>query len=192
MRNYSLILVLVLTLFLAIQCEVLAQADQLVGPEVQSQDELIKELLQRLEEAEEEIASLRLDIFEWNIRSILLPTYMEQKAITFTAYHNAPGPLSEKLQRISMVARYDEDSEVYVIGVDTTPQPTWNYHIGKGRFSVSDREIRAAYKEAGDKVFSLASDWLLSQNPKEVVIYFSVMNWDVGVWHDHTFTLVGE
>lgn len=37
-----------------------------------------------------------------------------------------------------------------VLSVDTDPQPSWNVYRGKGQWSCSDREVRAAYLEAAD------------------------------------------
>lgn len=87
--------------------------------------------------------------------------------------------------------------------VDSKTQPTWSVHLGQGRFSVSDREVRLAYQEAADYVFETMIDPSLpttykypseSEEPTDVifVIHFTIQGYAVGTWTNGTMKLEGE
>lgn len=75
--------------------------------------------------------------------------------------------------------------------VDTLTQPIWNVYRGNGRFSVSDRELRATYQEAGTVVCKdICGFFPVSMD--RVTIQFSINGAYVGVWRDGVMKLAGE
>jgi len=96
--------------------------------------------------------SKRIDIWE---ESYILTK--SEWAINYvnTKFNNL-GYLSDKLKKIALFVNYFYDFQKlkYQINIDinTENQPTWNYYIGNGKFSISDREVKVAYSEAANYV----------------------------------------
>lgn len=122
------------------------------------------------------------------------------KALYLTAYLNTGGwALTQKLSQTSftidagLIPLPAPDGVKLEVQVNTTCQPTWNFHLGQGRFSVSDREVRVAYEEAGNYVFE---KYIQPAFPKvsknEVKITFFIQGYEVGTWRNGVMKLKGE
>lgn len=135
-------------------------------------------------------------------RNSYIPGYGEWKALEFTLRYNHPGiGLTDKLQLWGVQAYYipnpDDDGVKVKVFVNTDTQPSWRYHLGQGKFSVSDREIRAAYTEAANVV----TDWvkridffgpLLMLDESLLEVVFTVCHYPVGAWRNGILKLEGE
>ncbi len=124
-----------------------------------------------------------------------VPQKDEWGSLYLTAYLNTGGwALTQKLNRTSFtVVPSTADGLKLEAEVNTTCQPTWNFHLGQGRFSVSDREVRAAYEEAGNYVFENYIKPAFSQvSRNEVKITFFIQGYEVGTWHNGVMKLKGE
>ena len=202
------VLVLVMSVLMV---QGMVRADEEVPPTLQTPKNTVESLsivalLQRVEELEERIATLEAArMSEW--------TQWRDSELRITAYHNCEEALSEKLVKTSLKAFYSPDLVNVLMGtgqestltmyVDTKTQPTWNVHLGLGRFSVSDREVRLAYQEAADYVFEAMVEPSLpitfthpweSEEPTDVifVIHFTIQGYAVGTWTNGTMKLEGE
>jgi hypothetical protein len=121
------------------------------------------------------------------------------KDIKTTAEQNCQGYLSDKLLKGSLVVNSNYDFSIkkwlVEIVVDSLTQPAWNYYTGTGKFSVTDREVRAAYLEAGKYIYEKI---VLKEYTQEymkdcsVKIYFAIKGYDVGIWEDGNMKLTGE
>ncbi len=127
----------------------------------------------------------------------VIPTSIQWDTLRMVAEQNVLGwALTQKITKLGLTAFYDEsadkdDIHLY-LSVNTNPQPVWNTHTGGGRFSVSDREVRAAYKEAGDAVLGIVNSYLPVLSPTQIRIMFYVNTYPVGTWHDGVMKLAGE
>lgn len=126
-----------------------------------------------------------------------VPSVQSWRALKMTADQNVGGyALTTKLQKIGLIAH-----EVFLSGgpvqlrlqVNTQTQPSWNYHVGQGRFSVSDREVKNAYKEAGDYIVQqLVPVYFPDMKAENVEIEFYVSSYKVGKYYNGVMTLEGE
>jgi len=127
-----------------------------------------------------------------SVSSSHVPTDWEWLVLESIAKNNAFDALTEKLCKIGFDLAYlpwQPGNETLIAVVNTTTQPAWNYHIGQGKFSVSDREVRAAYMEAAEYV---KSKLLPSLPAKTVIIEFLIQGYKVGTWTNGVMKLVGE
>lgn len=202
------VLVLVMSVLMV---QGMVRADEEVPPTLQTPKGTVESLstaalLQRIEELEKRIATLEaIRTNEW--------TQWRDSELRITAYQNCEEALSEKLTKTSLRAYYSPDYVNMLVGageettftvyVDTKTQPTWNVHLGQGRFSASDREVRLAYQEAADYVFETMIEPSLpiaythpseSEEPTDVtfVIHFTVQGYEVGTWTNGVMKLAGE
>lgn len=94
-------------------------------------------------------------------------------------------------------AFYFPHEHLILLQANTDIQPAWNFHRGRGRFSVSDREVRNAFQEAAEVICSSVLDWfdlrvVHEELRPEILIRFLISGYEVGTWHEHEFTLFGE
>ncbi|NPV54739.1 MAG: hypothetical protein HPY71_14690 [Firmicutes bacterium] len=125
----------------------------------------------------------------------VVPENNDWKAFKLTARLNTGGwALAQKLNQVSFtVVPSVVDRLKLEAQVNTTCQPSWNFYLGQGRFSVSDREVRAAYEEAGNYVFEEYIQPVFSQVSKnEVKITFFIQSYEVGTWRNGVMKLKGE
>ena len=123
-----------------------------------------------------------------------IPTLAEWRALDLTAHWNYEGGLTERLIRTSLEASALDRDLVLLVG--TKPQPNWPVY-SNGRFTCSDREVRAAYQEAAD---SLGSPCIMATvrnhfpgiADKDVQIQFFIDGGEVGTWQGGKMTLEGE
>ena len=115
-------------------------------------------------------------------------------ALYLTAYYNGKCGLTEKLQQESFtVMPSTVDGLKLAAFVGTTCQPFWDFYLGQGRFSASDREVRVAYEEAGNYVFEKRIQLAFPQVSKnEVKITFFIQGYEVGTWRNGVMKLKGE
>jgi len=80
--------------------------------------------------------------------------------------------------------------------VNTDTQPSWSVHKGGGAFSVSDREVKAAYLEAGryvlDNIIWPAVSGIHTFQKSDVEILFFIRGYEVGLWRNGVMKLTGE
>ena len=114
-------------------------------------------------------------------------------ALYATAYLNCEGYLTDNLIRTSCLVTpgegWEEPADLWRVSVATDTQPSWNYHIGAGRFSVSDGEVRNAYRDAGDNISQSLINYAGKHNYE---IHFTIKGYDVGTYRDGEMTLKGE
>lgn len=196
------ILVLVMSVLMV---QGVAKADEEVPPTLQTPKSTVESLgtaalLQRIEELETKVALLEsqtqacLD-WCWDFW-----TDWTMLTLDLTAYHNCYAYLSEKLVKTSLRAFYSPAvghlPGALLILVDTDTQPAWNVHVGAGRFSVSDREVRVAFSEAADYIYenilNASLKERLTQLGYDIVIEFSIRGAKVGTWTNGTIKLAGE
>jgi len=112
-------------------------------------------------------------------------------ALDMTAYYNNTAYLTDRLIRTGLMAYALRDT--LEIRVNTACQPTWDTHIGNGRFSVSDRELRATYGEAGTSIMTnIVEIYFKEIDRSRVMVYFAIHGIVVGVWCDGVMKLKGE
>ena len=118
------------------------------------------------------------------------PTLAEWRGIVLCSICNSSSYLTDRLLRCSMVA-VAKPAHLFV-NVDTKTQPGWNTYLGNGRFSCSDREVRAAYEEAAAEGMQFV--WVLFPEISEsdVQIEFQIQGALVGTWQGGKMTLEGE
>jgi hypothetical protein len=131
-------------------------------------------------------------------RDSYVPDATEWKILNMTTVHNCSGwALTDKLVKTSFVINRisslgDPDLKLRAF-VNTATQPSWNNHLGSGRFSVSDREVRAAFLDAGNYVFtSIIQQSFYDVAPNDVEIVFYIQGFEVGTWYNSVMTLKGE
>lgn len=77
--------------------------------------------------------------------------------------------------------------------VDTRPQVGWNVYIGEGKFSVSDDEVRRAYREAGETVVNTMLNFLaMGTDPDIIVVDFRINSVHIGVYTRGVMELANE
>ena len=122
------------------------------------------------------------------------PTFADWSALKFTAANNSEGFLTDKLIRTGCLLLLMEHELEVFIGTHT--QPDWNMYLGNGRFSVSDRELRAAYIEAVDEILSMIRTYFPEEesdlSDHEIAMYFAIHGTSVGTWQGGVFKLGGE
>jgi len=126
---------------------------------------------------------------------LYLPTKAEWRGMQLTANQNCEGSLSDKLIKTHLQTFVLPTG--IILSVDTKPQPGWNVYLGNGRFSCSDREVRAAYAEAADRgsgtdIMNLVRLSLPGIADEDVVMHFYIRGGSVGTWTDGVMTLVGD
>lgn len=125
-----------------------------------------------------------------------IPSRDEWLALQMTAWENSSFyALTSKLNKSAFTVAYTpgtDDGILFRISVNTTTQYSWNYHTGLGKFSVSDREVRAAYEEAAQVVFGMLKFYYFYAKPNEVKITFYINTYEVGTWHNGVMKLKGE
>lgn len=119
-----------------------------------------------------------------------IPTKAEWKALVFTARVNAQSQLTEKLFSNQSQLRARPTDLWLHTGTQATPK--WPVALGGGRFSCSDREVRAAYEEAADVIMKSVRASFPSVSDKNVKIRFSEAESIIGTWTDGKMTLEGE
>jgi len=123
-----------------------------------------------------------------------IPIFAQWMELEFTAVHNHESYLTDKLVRTDCVAYLLEDR--LSICVDTRTQPGWDVYLGEGRFSVSDRELRAAYTEATNRILKDIRIYFPEKesglSDQEIEIAFAIYGSEVGVWKGGVFKLEGE
>lgn len=120
------------------------------------------------------------------------PTFADWRALDLTAAHNNESYLSDKLIKTGF--------GVYLlptgitVGVGTKTQPSWDTYLGNGRFSVSDRELRAAYLEAVEEIFEIIDLAFIGSGLQRshVKIIFSIRGSDVATFKNNQLKLEGE
>ena len=132
----------------------------------------------------------------------LAPGYNKEAFITLGAYsaleltarRNHENYLTEKLIKTGAAFSLQRDKLQVIVG--TKCQPSWNKHKGGGEWSVSDRELRQAYKEAAKTIlkeirryFPLPESGLMDD---EIEIVFFIRGFEVGTWSGGKFKLAGE
>ena len=123
------------------------------------------------------------------------PTIITDKdlvALELTAYSNNTDFLTERLQQTSFTAYWHFDTHELHLFVDTRPQPDWPTYLGNGRFSCSDREVRAAYEEAATNVMERVRYYFPRITDRQVTIDFAVLGAPVGTWRGGRMVLEGE
>lgn len=135
--------------------------------------------------------------YMWN--GAYIPSRVEWEVQKMVAEENNESFLSTKLNKQGLSANmfYNsvEKKQELSIYIDTNTQATWNVYLGNGRFSVSDREVKAAYIEAGtfvkNEIVGKRFDEIVSSD-FNVVVYFSNRGSSVGVWKNGDMKLTGE
>jgi len=160
-------------------------------------------------------AAIEIGISEWLIDSLItiygqsrnaylwnggyIPSEMEWEILKMTASENNESFLSTKLNKQGFDAAiiYNDKDKKHEISVfiDTITQPIWNVYLGDGRFSVSDREVRAAYNEAAifirDNIIGKRFNDIIGED-YNIVIYFTNRGSSIGVWTNGVMKLSGE
>lgn len=128
-----------------------------------------------------------------------VPSAEEWGSLLTTAYSNSEMYLTDNLVSASMTVEHlwwsaiEADSPSYLISVNTKTQPGWNVYIGNGRFSVSDRVVRAAYRDAAQYIVSeLLMGSVAAVPHEEILIAFYINGVEVGYWRDGEMILAGE
>ena len=119
-----------------------------------------------------------------------VPTLAEWKELKLVAYKNRVGTLTSRLIKDGLSAYLLEQYLSLVVGTET--QPSWKVYRGNGRFSCADREIRAAYQEAAEKLVRDVRIYFPGIAEKDVQIDFFILGAPVGTWQDGKMTLEGE
>lgn len=123
----------------------------------------------------------------------------EYDALRLTAYLSGEQFLTTKLKTVTV--RVYHVGGTWAIGglaveVNTATQPSWNVYLGRGRFSVSDRELRAAYTEAGAAFAEMVRAEIDTTTDAYIlVVHFAIRGSSVGRWNgwgDGVLTLEGE
>ena len=127
----------------------------------------------------------------------LIPTWYQWDMLDMIARLNTSGyGLTERLHMTAFNAHFDADAgpnDVRIrASVNTETQPGWNYHMGQGRFSISDREVRSAYQEAGEAALKAMNIYFPYDGPQQVAITFRINGYLVGEWHNGVMKLAGE
>jgi hypothetical protein len=137
------------------------------------------------------------NVYVWNGSTV--PSRIDWAVMALNAETNTSGYLTEKLVKTAMVSscRWISETGKYAVRlrVTTDTQPVWNSaYLGTGRFSVSDREVRQAYLEAGAYVLGLADSYLKEVLPAgyAVEIEFTIKGFTVGTCCEGQMTLAGE
>lgn len=120
-------------------------------------------------------------------------------SLEFTGHANSPPPwcatsggyLTNCLQWEWCSGTRRPDSRLELL-VDTRTQPDWNTYLGEGRFNCSDREVGAAYEEAGKQLMQRVSWYFPVLDVEKVTIEFFIMGVPVGTWQAGKMTLAGE
>lgn len=120
--------------------------------------------------------------------------------LRMTAEQNCGGyALTKKLNKLGLIANWSDewyvDTGSYYMDVyaNTETQPQWNYHLGLGRFSISDREVTAAYQEAGASVFnSIVRNYFPWIEAERVRLLFYIYGYPIGIWLNGVMKLAGE
>ena len=118
-----------------------------------------------------------------------ISTWAEWAALCFTAHYNSEECLSGRLVKTGLNV-YLEDCLDLLVGTNT--QPDWNVYLGSGRFSCSDREVRAAYEEAAEKLMKHVRVWFSGIADEDVRIDFEILGSEVGTGQGGKMTLEGE
>jgi len=131
-----------------------------------------------------------------NLQS-MIPTWNQWDMLNMIANLNSGGyALTEKLNMTAFNAHFNPDAGPQDVRIratiNTETQPGWNYHMGTGRFSISDREVRSAYQEAGEVALTLIKVYFPYDGRRQVAIRFLIKGYTVGEWHNGTMTLDGE
>lgn len=129
----------------------------------------------------------RLELMEAGMFKL---TLAEWKSLKLMAAGNYKDNLTEKLINCSFETLPFPD--YFYVNVDTKCQPDWNVFLENGRFNVSDREIRAAYSEAGDMIIKIVKTSLPDIDKKYIKIYFFIQGEGVGRYTNGKMLLVGE
>lgn len=117
-------------------------------------------------------------------------TEAEFRVLRMNAEMNCRDHLTDRLVKTSFLAVcFNDTLQLYV---NTNCQPSWDTHIGNGRFSVSDRELRATYGEAGANVMKYVEVYLPGVDKERVLVFFAVRGIDVGIWCNGVMKLEGE
>lgn len=123
-----------------------------------------------------------------------LPTKADWKCLDMVANNNSEAAITDKLTRISFNAILMRD-KMFIL-VDSKTQPTWDFYLGKGRFSISDREIKVAYQEASEKILKELRNYFpmpdSGLDDNEIEIMFYINGATVGNWKNGVFKLEGE
>lgn len=132
----------------------------------------------------------------WN--GAFIPNKTQWAILKINSENNVESYLSDKLIKKSFVVSYyfdtnDNINKISVV-VDTITQPIWNYYIGTGKFSVSDREIRLAYIEAGNYI---QKEIIIPQlnilfDKYDLNIIFTMKGYSIGTWTNGDMKLSGE
>ncbi len=131
---------------------------------------------------------------------IYIPTVAGWRALQLSTYLSGYTGLSDRLQLTGFKAWFPAYGELHgpspglLLAVNTTTQPGWNTHLGKGRFSCSDREVRASYKEASREIMKhvRTEGYFPEIADQNVYIGFMIHTYKVGIWHGGTMKLEGE
>lgn len=121
-------------------------------------------------------------------------TMADWEVLYFTAYNNCEEYLTDKLIQESCKAFLLEMG--LTVTVNTKTQSPWNVYLGEGRFSVSDRELRAAYIEAAERVLENIRIYFSEEgsglSDQEITINFAIRGSPIGTWRGGSFKLAGE
>jgi len=122
---------------------------------------------------------------------LYIPTWADWQRVRSNAAQNTQGFLTERLQK--RMYRLTQGYECQVVQVDTWPQPDWlDAYKGKGRFSCSDRELRATYEEAAEAAMVVVKSYFPQATTKNTQVHLSVMGYPVAVYDNGELTLEGE
>lgn len=131
--------------------------------------------------------------------SSYVPSMEEWSSLLTTAYNNSQIYLTDNLLATSMTVEYlwwnaiQSGLPSYHIAVNTTTQPGWSVYMGNGRFSVSDRVVRAAYNAAAQYIVTQLLRGNLTERPHDdILITFYIHGAEVGYWTNGMMTLAGE
>ena len=122
---------------------------------------------------------------------LYIPTWADWQRVRTNAARNCEEYLTDRLKRRSFVITQGPDHQV--VGVDTWPQPDWlDAWKGKGRFSCSDRELRATYQEAAEATMITVKSYFSGATTENTLVSLTIMGYPVGVYWNGKLTLEGE
>lgn len=118
------------------------------------------------------------------------PRLGEWRAMWLNVLFGGTSYLTDKLIKEALTCGAGPDS--MTVEVRTSCQPSWDHYLGKGRWDVPDREVRAAYLEAAGRMLEIVRIYFEEASDSDITISFSVRGEKVAVWHDGQMKLPGE